>query len=462
MRRFITTLTLAALVGSGIAPAARSQSALDPGAAERLRAAISRQQAVGGDRFRDPAALDALVAPVALYPDALLDQVLAAATYPDQVRAAGRILDDAPDLSRSELEDELAERTWDPSVLTLLSDFPTVIGRMAADMTWTSQLGGAVIDQNDDVQAAVQRQRSRAYAAGNLVSGGPQVITRSADRIFIAPARSGNLYAPTYDTRTVYTVPNAPPPPPAGGQGLAPSPLVAGALAFGTALLIGELTKDNHKRDRSDERRRDDWDRSGDRRRDDWDRRAPRQRPNDWRDRPVIYPGPDFRGFERVDVDRDAARAAERRRDRAEEERQDARQARRREEARKEARDDRRKSERREEARREREKANRAEEARQDKRREERAGEDRRYRRKAERSEDSRKDKRREERGKASKAERRQEGERPRAERRGGDDRRKAQRETRQPDRDRSEPRGESRKKKGKECREDDRECRRR
>ena len=432
---------------------------LDPGAAERLRAAIGRQQSVGGDRYRDPATLDALVAPVALYPDALLEQVLAAATYPDQVRAAGRILEDAPDLSRSELEDELAERDWDPSVLTLLSDFPTVIGRMAADMTWTSQLGGAVVDQNGDVLAAVQRQRSRAYAAGNLVSGGPQVVTRSADRIIITPARSGTLYAPTYDPRAVYTIPNAPPP--AGGCGLAPSPLVAGALAFGTALLIGELTKSDH----------DDRDRSDRRRRDDRDHRAPRERPGDWRDRPVIYPGPDFRGFERLDEDRDAARAAERRRERAEEERQEARQARRREEARKEARDDRRKSERREEARKERKKANRAEEARQEKQREARAEEARRDRRKAERSEEARKEKRREERGKENrreergkdrKAERRPEGERPRAERRGEDDRRKAQREARQPNRERSESRGEERKKARKECREDDRECRRR
>ena len=447
MRTFITTLTLAALLGSGLAPPARSQTAFDPVAAERLRAAVSRQQSVGGDRYRDPVALDALVAPVALYPDALLDQILTAATYPDQVRAAGRILDDAPDLSRSELEDELAERDWDPSVLALLSDFPTVIGRMASDMTWTAQLGGAVIDQDDDVMAAVQRQRSRAYAAGNLVSGGPQVVTRSSDRIFIAPARPGTLYTPTYDPRVVYTIPNAPPPPPGSGTGLAPSPLVAGALAFGTALLIGELAKpDRHRRDDSDRRRRED----------NRDRRDPRDRPDDWRDRQVIYPGPDLRGFERVQDNRDG----ERRRDRAEEERQEARQARRREEARKEARDDRRKSERREEARKERRKADRAEEARQEKRREDRGEEARRDHRKSERSEEARKE-RREDRGRERKAERRPEGERPRAERRGEDDRRKANREARQPDRDRSESRGESRKKARKECREDDRECRR-
>lgn len=429
MRKLITSLTLAALIGSGIAPAARSQTALDPGAAERLRAAIARQQTGGGDRYRDPATLDMLVAPVALYPDALLDQVLTAATYPDQVRAAGRILDDAPDLSGSELEDALAERDWDPSVLTLLSDFPTVIGRMAADMSWTSQLGGAVVDQNGDVLAAVQRQRSRAYAAGNLVSGGPQVVTRSADRILIAPARSGTLYAPTYDPRAVYTLPNAPPPPPGYGTGLSPSPLVAGALAFGTALLIGELTKpDSRDRDGSDERRREE------RRRDDRERR----------NRTVIYPGPDLRGFERIETDRDTARKAERRRDRAEEKRQEARQARRREEARQEARDDRRRSERREEARKE-------------KRREMRAEDPRRNRSKSERSEDARKEERREARVKDRRAERRPEGERPRAERRGEDERRKANREARQPDRDRSE----SRKNNRKACRAGDRECRR-
>lgn len=446
MRTFITTLTLAALLGGSLAPVAGAQGMLDAGSAERLRAAIARQQSLGGDRYRDPVTLDALVAPVALYPDALLDQVLAAATYPDQVRDAGQVLEDAPGLSRDELDDALSERDWDPSILILLSDFPSVIARMAADMTWTAQLGGAVIDQNEDVMAAVQRQRSRAYAAGNLVSGGPQVITRDSGRIFIRSAQPGTLYAPTYDPRAVYTIPNAPPPAPGGGTGLSPSPLVAGALAFGTALLIGELTKpDRHHRDDSDKRRRHDRER--------------RDREEDWRNRRVIYPGPDLRPFQDREDERAAAREAERRHsNRAEEERQEARQARRREEARREARDDRRKAERREEARSERRKAERAEDARREQRREDHAKKARKEKREDDRGSTAD--------GKDRKAERRPEGDRHKAERRGDDDRRSKHREARQSDRnrdrDRSESRGERQKsKKHKECREDSRECRR-
>ena len=217
-------------------------------------------------------ALDEIVAPVALYPDALLAQVLVAATYPLQVVKAGRLLEESEGLSDDELTEHIAAQDWDPSILVLLSGFPTVVERMADDLDWTEALGNAMLVQDDDVLAAVQRMREQALDTGYLTSNAAQVVEEDDEQIYIRPADPEVVYVPNYDPALAFTsAPTASPyiAPPRSGFA---NPLVAGAIAFGATLLVQELFAD----DDSD----DGWD-------DYWDDR----RPIDWRDR-QFYPRP--------------------------------------------------------------------------------------------------------------------------------------------------------------------------
>ena len=120
-----------------------------------------------------PRQLDQLVARVALYPDPLLAQVLAAATYPNDIPAAAQWADQHHYLTGQALADaiERDQLPWDPSVQALLP-FPSVLGMMASDMNWTSELGNAFLAQQQDVMDAVQRQRAIAERYGYLRSNG--------------------------------------------------------------------------------------------------------------------------------------------------------------------------------------------------------------------------------------------------------------------------------------------------
>ena len=181
--------------------------------------------------------LDALVAPVALYPDALLAQVLVAAAFPLQVAKADQLIEASADMSEDELSDALARQEFDPSVLVLMSGFPTVVSRMAEDLDWTDRLGQAMVNQDDDVLAAVQRMRADAEAHGNLTSNAAQVIEKDEGQISIKPADPEVVYVPTYDPQTVYTTAYSPtaPAPYVAQPSTNPlaNPLTAGALAFG-------------------------------------------------------------------------------------------------------------------------------------------------------------------------------------------------------------------------------------
>jgi len=149
------------------------------------------------------AELDQLLAPVALYPDALLAQVLIAATYPDEVVVAARWSRMHP-----ELNGENAVRTadafdWDPSVKSLLA-FPGLLERMDANIDWTRELGDAFLAQEQDVMDAVQGLRQRARVAGALASDGHIHVTEDGPRIAIAFASPALVYLPYYDPRVVY------------------------------------------------------------------------------------------------------------------------------------------------------------------------------------------------------------------------------------------------------------------
>jgi hypothetical protein len=177
--------------------------------------------------------LDALLAPVALYPDALLTQVLMASTYPLQVVSAGRWVEDPAhkSLSGDALAKALEPETWDPSVKSLVP-FPSVLALLNSNLDWTQQLGYAFADEQAAVMNSVQRLRAQAQAAGNLKTTEQQIVRTEQQTIIIEPAQPSVVYVPSYNPTVVYGAwpyPAYPPvylPPPPG-------------YVFGTALVSG-------------------------------------------------------------------------------------------------------------------------------------------------------------------------------------------------------------------------------
>ena len=111
--------------------------------------------------------LQQLVAPIALYPDALVAQILSAATYPDQVVEAGKWMEQHKDLKGEQLAQEVDKQSWDPSVKAL-TQFPAVLANMNQNLAWTSELGDAHVNQGQELTQAIQAMRERAKQAGNL------------------------------------------------------------------------------------------------------------------------------------------------------------------------------------------------------------------------------------------------------------------------------------------------------
>jgi Protein of unknown function (DUF3300) len=123
-----------------------------------------------------PEELQRLVAPIALYPDSLVAQILAAATFPEQVVEANRWVQEHPDLKGDALAQAVDQMQWDPSVKALTA-FPSVLGNMDKNLSWTSSLGDASYNQQQDVMDAVQVMRQKAEAAGNLKNTPQQTVT---------------------------------------------------------------------------------------------------------------------------------------------------------------------------------------------------------------------------------------------------------------------------------------------
>jgi Protein of unknown function (DUF3300) len=149
--------------------------------------------------------LDAMLAPVALYPDELLTQVLMASTYPLQVVAASRWLEkgDNKNLKEDALAKALESESWDPSVKSLVP-FPQVIATLNDNLEWTQQLGYAVATQQAAVLDSIQRLRRQAQKAGSLKTTEQQRVVVQEDNVVIQPADPETVYVPVYNPTEVY------------------------------------------------------------------------------------------------------------------------------------------------------------------------------------------------------------------------------------------------------------------
>jgi hypothetical protein len=154
-----------------------------------------------------PQQLDNLVAPIALYPDPLLGQVLAASTYPVELVEAQQWLQANPNLRGQQLTDAARQQNWDPSVQALVA-MPDVLNTLTQDIHWTTDLGDAFLAQQSDVVGAVQRMRQTAEANGQLQSNQQETVTTEnqggQQAIQIEPANPQVIYVPEYDPYYVY------------------------------------------------------------------------------------------------------------------------------------------------------------------------------------------------------------------------------------------------------------------
>jgi len=153
-----------------------------------------------------PEQLQRLVAPIALYPDSLVAQILAASTFPEEVVEADRWVQEHPDLKGDALGKAVDEQPWDPSVKALAA-FPSVLGNMDKNLSWTSTLGDAYYNQQQDVMDAVQVMRHKAQAAGALKNEQHEVIKEDGPDIDIEPADPEVVYVPAYDPWLIYGYP---------------------------------------------------------------------------------------------------------------------------------------------------------------------------------------------------------------------------------------------------------------
>ncbi|WP_428983404.1 DUF3300 domain-containing protein [Paraburkholderia diazotrophica] len=219
-----TWLLCAALAGMPLA--AGSVAPVD--AIAQTPAKISSQQ------------LDSLTAPIALYPDALLAQVLMASTFPQDVDAAAAWSKSNTQYKGDDAVKAVASEPWDPSVQSLVA-FPQVLATMASKPDWVTQLGNAFLAQPNDVMDSVQRLRKQAQSAGNLKTTEQQKVIVEQNTIQIQPANPQVVYVPTYNPTVVYGAwpyPAYPPvyvPPP---PGYAIASGFAAGLAFGAGVAV--------------------------------------------------------------------------------------------------------------------------------------------------------------------------------------------------------------------------------
>lgn len=147
--------------------------------------------------------IDSMMAPIALYPDALLSQVLMAATYPLEIVQAARWSKSTNNPGGDAALSKVSDQTWDPSVQSLVA-FPKVLTMMSDQLDWTQKVGDAFLAQQGDVMDSIQRLRQQAQKAGNLSSNSQQNVSTQGQTIVIEPAQPSVVYVPAYNPTVVY------------------------------------------------------------------------------------------------------------------------------------------------------------------------------------------------------------------------------------------------------------------
>ena len=190
-----------------------------------------------------PDKLESLVAPIALYPDPLLAQVLAASTYPLEIVQLQQWLSKHKDLKDKALADAVKKENWDPSVQAMAA-LPDVVKQMADNVKWTDELGNAFLAQESDVMDAVQRMRMKAKDSGKLTSTEQMKVetkvVESKQVVVIEQANPQVVYVPSYNPTVVWGAPVAYPYPPVYYP--PPGYYAAGmAISFGVGMAMGAM-----------------------------------------------------------------------------------------------------------------------------------------------------------------------------------------------------------------------------
>ena len=188
-----TPLTFVAAGNAASSPAEASAPAPEP-----IEAAEPKNQSQASDYYEPyaPEQLDNLLAPIALYPDPLLAQVLAAATFPDEIQ-------DAAPWVRLHNPDSIDYQPWDVSVKAV-AHYPTVLSMLNDRLDWTTALGQAYVNQSTDIMMSVQRLRNMAHSQGNLVTTPQQQVVVDRGYIQIVPAQPRVIFVPAYDPGVIY------------------------------------------------------------------------------------------------------------------------------------------------------------------------------------------------------------------------------------------------------------------
>ena len=271
-----TTLCLSTLAGckhndvSATAPVVAASSSISASTPTASVAAIPlAASAPAAYVLPDANQLYELVAPIALFPDKLVAQVLAASAYPEQISAADAWLTQHPELKGSGLLQAVDQQPWDASIKSL-TGFRSVLGQMASNASWTSALGEAYANDPTDVMNAIQVMRQRASANGALKSDGRQrvsteprayappasgdaststaqgsLIVPPPQTIVIEPAQAGVVYVPVYNPTVVYGMPL----PLYPGYIYAPPPynaVATGLISFGVGVVVGAALENHY------------------------------------------------------------------------------------------------------------------------------------------------------------------------------------------------------------------------
>jgi hypothetical protein len=211
-------------------------------AAQESDATPAAQPLPATDQTWTPEELEALLAPIALYPDPVLTQMLLAATNPQEVMDAGNWLVSNPDLEGDAL-DQAAEAAGFTPPMRAMIPFRQIVDQMCLEMGWTTELGQAYTNDQAGVLAAVQRLRAQAEDVGNLKSSDQMSVeTKTQDGqqvIVIEPPSTTVVYVPTYDPVQVY----APPPPPPPADDNSGAVVAASMISFGVGLAVGAATR---------------------------------------------------------------------------------------------------------------------------------------------------------------------------------------------------------------------------